>query len=166
MRRAVAENHRQQGIVERFNQTLVERLFSAQYAQEMLRGSSERSAEWVARLPAVIKALNDEPTRLTGRKPSIAIKDKSVMQKPSMPVTPESPILGPSVLVRYLYANGELEGGSKRATYPVWSLSTHSIGKLVRKTDSPFMYYPARGFVREELLVVPIDTELPPHGIQ
>ena len=83
------------------------------------RGSSERSAEWVGRLSAVIKALNDEETRLTGFKPSIAIKDKSVTQKPSVPITPERPIIGPNVLVRYLFANGELGGGSKMATDPV-----------------------------------------------
>jgi len=45
--------HRDQGIVERFNRTLAERLFGHQYAKDMLltaQGSSERSAEWVARL--------------------------------------------------------------------------------------------------------------------
>ena len=83
---------------------------------------------------------------------------------------PEHPILGPSVLVRYLYANGELEVERKRATDPVWSLTTHNIRNVVRKTDSPSMYYlvggPARGFVREELLVVPADIELPPQRIR
>ena len=154
--------------MERFYSTLAERLFGYQYAKEMLllaHGSSERSAKWAARLPAVIKALNDEPTKLTGRKPSIAIKDKSVTQKLSMPATPERPILGCNVQVRYLYANGELEGGSKRATDPLWSLSTDTICNVVRKIDSPSMYYlvggPACGFVHKELLVVPIDTEMP-----
>ena len=64
------DNHRQQGIVERFNRTLAERLFGHQYAQEMLlaaRGSSERSIEWVTRLPAVVAALNGEVTRLLVR---------------------------------------------------------------------------------------------------
>ena len=92
--------------------------------------------------------------------------------KPSLPsTTPEMPILGPGVLIRYLYSPGELEGGSKRATDPVWSMSTHSIHNEVHKTDtSPSMYYlvggPTRGFVREELQVIPIDTELPPKKIQ
>jgi hypothetical protein len=48
VRRGRVENHRDQGIVERFNRTLAERLFGAQYAQELLlaaRGSSERSSE-------------------------------------------------------------------------------------------------------------------------
>ena len=58
VRRGAADHHRQQGIVERFNRTLAERLFGHQYAQEMLlaaRGSSKRSIEWVTRLPAVLQ---------------------------------------------------------------------------------------------------------------
>ena len=71
VRRGAADNHRQQGIVERFNRTLAERLFGHQYAQKMLlaaRGSSERSIEWVTRLPVVVAALNSEMTRRTGTK--------------------------------------------------------------------------------------------------
>jgi len=85
VRRGAADNHRQQGIVERFNLTLAERLFGHQYAQEMLRaapGSSERSIEWVTRLPAVVAALNGEVPRLTAKKPSEAIKARSVAQSP------------------------------------------------------------------------------------
>ena len=37
----------------------------------------KRSTEWVARLPAVISALNKEVTRLTGQKPVDAIKKKN-----------------------------------------------------------------------------------------
>ena len=85
VRRGRVDIHRDQAIVERFNRTLAERLFGHQYAQEMLlaaRGSSDRSAEWVARLPAVVATLNDEPTRLTGKKPKDAIRVKTVTQKP------------------------------------------------------------------------------------
>ena len=81
-------NHRQQGVVERFNRTLSEALFSSKYDKEMLlaeRGSSERSSEWVSRLPAVIKAINNTPTRLTGEKPVDTIKGKSVTAKASLP---------------------------------------------------------------------------------
>ena len=77
--------HRYQAIVERFNCTLAERLFGHQYGVEMRLPEDKRSTEWVARLPAVISALNKEVTRLTGEKPIEAIKKKTVPSKPSTP---------------------------------------------------------------------------------
>ena len=173
------DTHRDQGIVERFNRTLAERLFGHQYAQELLlaaRGSPERSAEWVRALPDVVAALNDEVTRLIGKKPSEAIKTRSVAQKPSAPadrvVGLKDPLLSSSVQVRYLYQPGELEDGRRRATDPVWSLTTHTIRNVIRQARQPTLYYlssdsiaPARGFVREELLIVPHGTELPPDQV-
>ena len=165
------------GRVERFNQTLAERLFGHQYAQELLLtacGSSEQSAEWVARLPAVVTALNNEVTRLTGKKPKDAIMVKTVTQKPSSvvpgrPVGLEEPLVPSSALVRYLYQPGELQGGRRRATDPVWSLTTHTVRNAVQQAGQPALYYlndgPSRGFVREELLIVPPGTELPPDRV-
>ena len=79
------------------------------------------------------------------------------------------PILGHDVLVRYLYAPGELEGGNRRATDPNWSLTIHAISSVVQQADQPALYHlvdgPGRGFVREELLVVPLGTELPPERL-
>ena len=71
-----------------------------------------------------------------------------------------------NVVVRYLYQPGELEGGSRRATDPIWSLKVYNIERVVTKPNAPVVYYlydgPKRGFVREELLVIPPDTQLPP----
>jgi len=176
VRRGRVDTHRDQGIVERFNRTLAERLFGAQYAQEMLlaaRGSSARSSEWVRTLPDVVAALNDEVTRLTGKKPKDAIKASAVVHNPSAPASRpvglrEQKLLS-GVGVRYLYQPGELEGGRRRATDPVWSLTVYQLGRSVTKPDEPVLYYlqdgPPRGFVREELLVVPLDTQLPPDGV-
>jgi len=78
---------RDQAIVECFNRTLAELLFGHQYAQEMLlavRGSFERSAEWVSRLPAVVTALNNEVTRLTAKKPKDAIKAREWHKSPPL----------------------------------------------------------------------------------
>jgi len=134
------DTHRDQGIAERFNHTLAERLFGAQYAQELLlaaRGSSERSAEWVSALPDVVAALNDEVTRLTGKKPKDAIKASAVAHKPSAPAARPvglgEPLLPSDSLMRYLYAPGELEGGRRRTTDPVWSLTTHIVRNVVRQ---------------------------------
>ena len=114
--------------------------------------------------------MENEVTRLTGKRTAVAIKEKSVVAEPSTPysrpvgVNEKKP---PSnVNVRYLYQPGELEGGTKRATHPIWSLKVYTLEKVVDKTDEPVVYYlndsPKRGFVREELLVVPPNTQLPP----
>ena len=133
-----------------------------------------RGQQWVKRLPAVIAALNGEVNRLTGKRPSDAIKAKAVAQKPSS-VVPDRPVglkeqkLPSGVGVRYLYQPGELEGGRHRATNPMWSLGVYRLGRSVTKPEELVLYYlqdgPPRGFVREELLVVPTDTQLPPDGV-
>ena len=121
VQRGRVDIHRDQGVVERWNRTLAERLFGHQYAQEMCLPSGQRSTEWMARLPSVVAALNGEVTRLTGKKPSDAIKAKTVAQKPSS-VVPDRPVglkeqrLPSGVGVRYLYQLCQLEGGRRRAT--------------------------------------------------
>ena len=162
--------HRDQGIVERFNRTLSERLFSFQYSQEMNMKSCERSREWVKRLPEVVRALNNEVTRLTGKRPVDAIRERVVNAKSSVrssrPVGLKEKRLDSSVNVRYLSAPSELEGGKKRATDPNWSLKVYRIDRSIVKKGEPVLYYlkdgPGRGFVREELMMVPSGTELPP----
>ena len=170
IRRGRTEIHRDQAIVERFNRTLAERLFGHQYAVEMLLPEGKRSTEWVKRLPDVVNALNNEVTRLIGKKPAVAIKEKEVFSKPSTkynrPVGVAEKKLPPLINVRYLYQPGELEGGTKRATDPIWSLKVYQVVENKTKPNEPVVYYlsdgPKRGFVREELLVVPPNTQLPP----
>ena len=72
IRRGRVEIHRDQAIVERFNQTLAERLFGYQYAVEMRLAEGQRSTAWVKRLPEVISALNNEA--LPARNPSSPLK--------------------------------------------------------------------------------------------
>ena len=170
IRRGRTEIHRDQAIVERFNLTLAERLFGHQYAVEMLLPEGQRSTASVKRLPDVVKALNNEVTSLIGKKPAVAINEKAVASKPSTkysrPVGMKEKKIPTLVNVRYLYQPGELEGGTKRATDPIWSLKVHQIERNVTKSNEPVVYYlsdgPKRGFVREELLVVPPNTQLPP----
>ena len=133
VRRGRVDIHRDQGIVERFNRTLAERFFGHQYAQEMRLPSGERSTEWVKRLPSVVAALNGEGTRLTDKKPSDAIKAKTLTQKPSSvvlgrPLGLKEQIVPSGVGVRYLDQPGEVEGDRRRATDPVWSLEVYRLG--------------------------------------
>ena len=89
VRRSRVDIHRDQAIVERFNRTLAERLFAHQYAVEMQLPEGQKSTTvWVARLPAVVSVLNNEVTRLTGKKPTEAIKEKLFQQNPAKPSTP------------------------------------------------------------------------------
>ena len=172
IQRGQTGNHRSQAFAERANKSLSERLFSHQYAQEMM--GKDRSREWVKRLPQVLKAMNSEPTRLIGKDPSSALASGQVEEKGSSykrPVGLGEARLPPGVNVRYLYAPGEGEGGERRrATDPIWSLGVYYLIRSVVSSDQPVLYYlssgaPKRGFVREELLVVPSDTELPPKGV-
>ena len=119
--------------------------------------------------------MNEEKTRLIDSRPIDAIKEKVVEQTPAAPVkVRETPLPG-DVLVRYLYYPGEQEGGTaRRATDPIWSVGIYSIKR--RKSQfknkngkkvyvGPTLYYlkdgPKRSFVKQELQVVPPDTELP-----
>jgi len=173
IQRGRVDIHRDQAIVERFNRTLAERLFGHQYTVEMRLPEGKRSTAWVKRLPEVVSALNNEVTSLIGKKPAIAIKEKSVYARLSTPyskpVGKSEKILPSLVQVRYLYQPGELEGGVKRATDPIWSLKAYSIERSFTKLDQPILYYlhdgPKHGFIREELLVVPPNTQLPPEEL-
>ena len=87
----------------------------------------QQSKEWIKKLPAAVSALNNEVMRLIRKKPAEVIKEKAVSTKPSTPYLRPvglnerySPV--PSVGVRYLYQPGELEGGQRCATDPIWSL--------------------------------------------
>ena len=82
VRRGCVDIHRDQAIVERFNCTLVERLFGHQCGVEMRLPDNKRSTEWVTRLPTVISALNKEVTRLTGQNPLRPSKRKLFQLSP------------------------------------------------------------------------------------
>jgi len=124
-------------------------LFGHQYAVEMLLPEGQRSTAWVKSLPEVVSALNNEVTSLIGKKPAVAIKEKSVYARPSTPysrpVGKSEKILPSLVQVRYLYQPGELEGGVKRATDPIWSLKVTALKDLSSNRINPFSTICATG---------------------
>ena len=110
IQRGDPSQHPSQGIVERFNRTLADRLFSYQYYKE-LEDPSKSNREWVSRLQNVVSTLNNEKTRLIGMKPVDAIKQTLVKQGFSQPFKDyEEKLLNVGMKVRYLYESGELEG--------------------------------------------------------
>ena len=84
IQRGDPSQHHWQGIVERFNRMLADKLFSYQYHKE-LEDPSKSNREWVCRLQNVVSALNNEKTRLIGMKPVDAIKETLVEQGFSQP---------------------------------------------------------------------------------
>ena len=59
IQRGDPSQHQSQGIVERFNRTLADRLFTYQYHKE-LEDPSKSNREWVSRLQNVVSSLNNE----------------------------------------------------------------------------------------------------------
>ena len=144
-------------IVERFNRTLADRLFSYQYLKEF-EDPSKSSREWVSRLQNVVSALNNEKNRLIGMKPVDAIKQTLVKQGFSQPVKDyEEKLLDVGTKVRYLCQAGELEGykykgeSRKRSTDPIWSVDVYRIKDRYVKKHQPTLYYldggPKQSFV-------------------
>jgi len=109
--------------------------------------------------------------------PNEAIKKKRVYAKPSKPrkgpMGFDEEQLAYNSLVRYLLKPGELEGGRRRATDCNWSPQTYCIKNALVQKNQPILYWLIdengncleRSFVREELLVIPHNSELPPDWV-
>jgi hypothetical protein len=188
IRRIPPRDHRAQSLVERFNRTLGEQLFTNQYAKEILAfaraqdddealaevrltsilskpaGSVYRNTEWVKNLPRIVNSLNNTVTRMINMKPIDAIKLQEIVSKTANVTVSKRLELGPNEKVRYLYNAGELENGQKRATDPIWSLEMFDI-VTASEHNGQYAYQleniKNRSFIRDELLVVPADSELP-----
>ena len=134
--------------------------------------SKSRSREWVERLPAVLKVMNNEVTRLTGKEPTKVLKSADVSingTKYGRPVGLDEVKLPPGVKVRYLYSlkvrEKAVKGVVQQTRYGAWRFTIYHV--VSYHQDNQMLYYlnesPRRvSFVREELQVVPNDTELPP----
>ena len=86
IQRGNPSQHRSQGIIERYNRTLADRLFSYQYHKE-LEDPSKSNREWVSRLQNVVSTLNNKKTRLIRMKPVDAIKQTLAEQGFSQPTS-------------------------------------------------------------------------------
>ena len=139
--------HHLQGIVERFNRTLADRLFGFQSHKE-LGDPSKSNREWVSRLQNVVNTLNNEKTRLIRMKPVDATKQTLVEQGFSQPTKEyEEKLLDVGTKVRYLCEPGELEGQFykgqrvKRSTDPIWLVDVYRIKDRYIQKQQPKLYY-------------------------
>jgi hypothetical protein len=170
-----AKSKRTMGIVERYNRTLIERLFRSQDASDQL-DLIERSRIWVKNLSIIVENLNNSITRLLGISPAEAIGMERVIAKSSKSrngsIGYDEEELDYNISVRYLLEPGELESGRRRAGDMIWSPQVYYIRDTLVQKNQPILYWlvddegncPERSFVREELQVIN-DVELPPQWV-
>ena len=160
--------HRFTASVERLNRTLSERLYKIQDAQE-LNNPKKDSKIWVKHLQNIFEEMNSEITAMIRMKPKDAIKLDHVELK--VKEIHENDVLPEDGLYRFLYQPGELEGGQqRRATDMIWSWNTFRLDRIIQDEGQRVLYYlrdgPKRSFVREELMLIPEETQLPPDYVQ
>jgi len=182
-----AENKNTMGIVERYNRTLWERCGLSQDASDQLLPITERSRAWVKNLQLIVEDINNSLTKQIGMAPAVAIEKESIIANPSYPrdgpVGFDEKKLPSDVLVRYLLYSSDQEGGRRRAGDLNWSPHIYYIHQSMVQKNQPVLYWleevpfglidnddyvvkrPKRSFVREELQVIPFDTELPPQWV-
>ena len=131
MRVAMTDRHRQQGLVERANQTIQKLLFKKMTAIEIL--TDEKNTEWVDELPNIIKQMNE-----------IASKRKK-------PVLSSSPLgkgevlrVGQKVRVKLDHPieniNDKRVYGKFRVTDIRWNREPRTIMRVLIKPAYPIMY--------------------------
>lgn len=162
-------NHTHTAFVEALNHSIATNLFKIQDAQEM-NDPEKASTTWVKHLYKLIDRMNARRTEMIDMKPKDAILMKAVplAKRESYPPEDKLPQDG---LYRYLLKPGEEHGDSrKRATDTIWSKKTYRLSEVLDQPGNRVIYYiqdgPKRSFVKEELMLIPEDTQLPPDYVQ
>ena len=111
--------------------------------------------------------INNTASLMIGMTPNDAIKlDAVPLEKKYSEETP----LPADGLYRYVYQPGEQHGDQKRrATDLVWSKNMYRPDRIVQEPGNRVLYYlqdgPDKAFVREELMGVSEDTQVPPDWV-
>ena len=110
---------------------------------------------------------NNTISSMTGMKPKDVIKLDTV---PLDKTYPKETVLAKDGQHRYLYQPGEKHKDQKRqATHFIWSKNTYQLDQIVLDPGKCVLYFlqdgPDRGFVREELMHVSEDTQVPPDWV-
>ena len=164
IRRATTKyKHTNTAFVEAFNKELAKLFFKPMDAQE-LQAPEKVLTIWVKNLNKTVNKMNNTVSSMIGMKPKDAIKLDTV---PLDKTYPKETVLPEDGLYRYLYQPGEQHGDQKRrATDLIWSKNTYRLDRIVQDPGNRVLYYlqdgPDRAFVREELMHVSEDTQVPP----
>ena len=149
--------------METFNEELAKLLLQPMDVQE-LQNPEKVSTIWVKNLKKLVNKMNNTASSMTGMKPKDAIRLDTVPLDTKYSEETELPEDG---LHRYLYQPGEQHGDQKRrATDLIWSKNTYPLDQIVQDPGNRVLYYlqdePDRAFVREELMHVSEDIQVPP----
>ena len=164
IRRATTKyKHTHTAFVEAFNKELAKLLFKPMDAQG-LQHPEKVSTICPNNLIKIVSKMNNTVSSMIGIKPKEAIK---LGTKPLDKKCPEETVLPKHGLYRYLYQPGEQHGDQKRqVTDFIWSKNTYRLDRIVQDPGNRVLYYlqdePDRAFVREELMHVSEDTQVPP----
>ena len=136
-----------------------------QNAQE-LNDPDKVSATWVRHLYGLVDELNDRQTQMTGLKPKDAIKLNQIHPVNQENYPPEDTLPEDGLHCYLLQPGEEHDDQSKRAMDRIWSKKTYRLREIIEDMGNCVMYYlkdgPERAFVKEELMLIPEDTELLP----
>ena len=111
--------------------------------------------------------MNNTESSMASMKPKDAIKlDFLPLDK----AYPKETVLPEDGLYRYRYQPGKQHGDQKTwATDLNWSKNTYRLDRIVQDPGNRVLYYlqdgPDRAFVREELMHVSEDTQVPPDWV-
>ena len=132
-----------------------------------LQDPEKVSTIWVKNLKKIVNKMNNTALLIPSMKPKDAIKLDTV---PLDTKYSEETVLPEDGLYRYLYQPGEQHGDQKRrATDLIWSKNTYPLDQIVQDPGNRVLYYlqdePDRAFVREELMHVSEDIQVPPDWV-
>ena len=122
---------------------------------------------WVKNLNKIVNKMNNTVSSIIDMKPKDVIKLDTI---PLDKKYPEETILPKDGLYRYLYQPGEQHGDQKRrATDLIWSKNIYRLDQIVQDPENRVLYYlqdrPDRTFMREELMHVSEDPQVPPDWV-
>ena len=167
IRRATTKyKHTHTVFLETFNKELAKLLLKLMDAQE-LQDPEKVSTIRVKNLNKIVNKMNNTLSSMTEMRPKDAIKLGTVLLDKKYP---EETVLPEDGLYRYLYQHGEQHGDQKRrAADHISSKNTYRLDPIVQDPGNCVLYYlqdgPDRAFVREELIHVSEDTQVPPYWV-
>ena len=165
-RATVKSKHIYTAFVEAFNRELAKLLFKPMDAQE-LQDPEKVSTIWVKNLNKTMNKMNNTKPLMIGIKPKDAVKLDIV---PLNKTYPEETVLPEDGLYSYLYQPGKQHGDQKRwATDLSWGKNVYRLDGIVEgpgnRVLSCLQDGPNRALVREELMHISEDTQVPPDWV-